>query len=233
MKKIALAVVLVIAVLGLVAAPALAGKTMPPQQLPANVTIMWNGGWWMEWSGGVDEYGAILDWHQAYDPSGDVFQPDPPDPTTYKPVSMSRPIYLFGAMIDVGYGTIKNVGKVWPGTVDISGPGGYSKHLSGAQVNGCWTRPFPWDEFWSTTFWPTQPFNASIGSGVYGTCLYLPLEPWCREGGPGTYHVVLTYVQTRQFNSKSLSYDGQHRPFHWWSTPTGVEQYTFDMDVVN
>lgn len=131
MKKIALAVVLVIAVLGLVAAPALAGKKITPQRLPANVTIMWNGGWWMEWSGGVDEYGAILDWHQAYDPSGDVLQPDPPDPTTYKPVSMSRPIYLFGAMIDVGYGTIKNVGKVWPGTVDISGPGGTASTSAG------------------------------------------------------------------------------------------------------
>ena len=218
MKRLMLVFVLAAALLGLLAAPALAAN---PQSLrpPVATPMFWYGGWYWEYSPVDGDPLQDVSWWQAYDSL---------DLESYKPVSKNDGFVVFGLMAGVNYGTMKNMPKIFPCTVDVWGPDDPThlwRHFSPAVVARSWTGPYLWDEWWSAFLAPNAPFNPKIGAGVYGNALQLPVGPFTDTG---TYHVDVSYDQPRPLTD--LSYAGVFRPTHY-AKGSLAGLHDFDVDV--
>jgi hypothetical protein len=227
MKRLMLVLVLIAALLGVLAAPASAAN---PQTLrpPVDTPMFWYGGWYWDYSPVSGDPDEDVTWWQAYDP---VFNPDPEQDVSlfYRPVSKDDGFVVFGLMNGVNYGTMRNMPKLFPCTVDVWGPDDPTllwRHFSPAEVEHYWTGPYLWDEWWSAFIGPNAPFNPKMGAGVYGNALQLPVGPFTTTG---TYHVDVNYDQPRPFND--LSATSEWGPSHY---PKGLlaGPHDFDVDVV-
>ena len=227
MKRFALLLVCAAVCLGVLAAPALAGKKVQTYRPPTDTPIVWDA-WWWEYSPSTGEFADEATFYQAFDPD------DPDFKDWFRAVPKDGKVKLMAMWIGVGYGFMSNAPKNVLFTYDVTGPNGYSKNYGPATVKAHWTGPYVWDKWWNDfyqwfwmTDWTPTPFNPAIGAGVYGNNVMLPVGPFPEAG---KYTVTESWWTARPVN-EMLYLGDPARPTHTAAGGQGWLDYSFDMYV--
>lgn len=183
MKKSLLTILLTIALLGLLAAPAAAGPTAqtvyPPLDTPIMVPAFGPGVWCYGTSLAVSDISI----YQAAVRGRD-----------FKPVPVGRDIVTTIGWFGAVYGQVNDLPHQVAVTIDITGPDGFHQHFGPATTEDYWCGAHAWDAWW--TEWigapPPDCFNPAIQAGIYWNHLWLPIGPFPVAG---TYHYAVDMVQ--------------------------------------
>ena len=97
MKRFVLLLVCAVICLGVLAAPAFAGKKVQTYRPPADTSIVWDA-WWWEYSPSTGEFIDEATFYQAFDPG------DPDFTDWFRAVPKGREVKLMAMWIGVGYG---------------------------------------------------------------------------------------------------------------------------------
>ena len=233
MKRFLLAFVLAAALLGSLAAPALAEAPWAPAfRLPTKTAYIfaYGDGSWAEVAGA--DLAAVYHW-VSYDDDGNWLAPADPIPADYD-------VVMQVSWKSCNYGLAKTVPQYFDLKLSIPEVG---VDLSYEQAKAYWVGTFFWDDYWVTNVGPIPAFNSHIGAKVYGTRWLLPLTG---DNGvatmnlsadkkllPGTYTVYYTENLLHTTTDLGLWFDGQRSPFI--SRPEGenvVPPYTFTIAPV-
>jgi hypothetical protein len=172
MKRFVILLICCAACLGLLAAPALAGKKAQTDRLPQNASMSWDGTWFV-YSPSTGYCWDEVTWYQADDPAATWLE--------FKPVPKDRPIFLFAMWIGVGYLYMDRwIPDAVLFTYDVTYPNGHTRHYGPKQVKTDWTGPYVWDAWWDYflgtdegTFAPLNPHATTYGNNVL-----LPIGPF-------------------------------------------------------
>lgn len=221
MRRFLLMLVCVTVLVCLLAAPAFAASGFQTYRPPVGSSVFW-ASWWYEYSPSTGSYWDEVSSHQAYDRH---------DKQWFEAVPLGRPILISWLGYDVNYGTVSRAPDMLAFTVDVTGPDGYRRYYGSAEAKAHWAGAFVWDWWWNTLAadWGVadpanlpEPFNPSIGAGVYGNTLMLPLDPLPEAG---KYTVTVSFSKT----APSMSLLGwEAKPAH---LPAGSQYGTFTYDM--
>lgn len=205
MKRLLIAFLFTVALLGLLAAPAVAGKHVPTVRPPVGVPIIWalDGGWWYEYSGVTGTIDDVIA-QQASERTGR-------DRRWFVPVPANTLIRASCGWVGIDYGAVSNCANQIDTTVVITGPGGFSRTFTPEQVKPYWTGPFLYDQYWTDAGGPPPaPFNPAIGAAAYRNELFLPLGSFPTAGW---YLFSMTVEQVLPVND--LTAYGEWGPTHF------------------
>jgi len=215
MKRVLLAFVLTVALLGLLAAPVLAG---PPSATGFRLdtqtayVFAYLDGSWFEVVGEGDEAVAVGHW-VSYDDEGNFLAPADPIPADYD-------VVMQVSWKTLSYGLMKTFPLRYQLKMRIPEAG---VDLSYEQADAYWTGPFLWDDYWVANAGPIPAFNPHIGAKVYAN-RWLPSLTGDRSIAtmnltvdkkllPGTYTVYFTENLVRTAAFLDVWFDGQKSPF--------------------
>jgi len=234
MKRLLLAFVLSAALLGSLAAPALAEAPWKPVfRLDAKTAYIfaYGDGSWAELVG--DELSAVFHWVTYDETTGEMLAPADPIPADYDVVMQL-------SWKSCNYGLAKTVPLAFQLKVSIPDLG---VDLPYEQAEDYWVGTFFWDDYWVANVGPIPAFNPHIGAKVYGTRWLLPLTG---DNGvatmnlgadkkllPGTYTVYYAENLLHTTTDLGLYFDGQRSPLIF--RPEGenvVPPYTFTIAPV-
>lgn len=229
MKRLLLVTVLAAALLGVLAAPALA-KTKTANFRPALKTayvFAYMDGSWFEGTG--DPSAPDLVGHFAtYNDDGSVMlEPADPIPANYD-VVMQTSWKL------IPYASAALISRAFLIKLGIPEAG---VRISAQQSKAFWTGPELWDDYWVTHMWPIVPYDPRIKAEAYANRWLVPLTgkhgiatnlTRNKKLRPGTYTV--DYAETLLFPiiDLELMYDGQTEPYVFQPEPwTATAPFTF------
>jgi hypothetical protein len=166
MKKFLLVLVLAVALLGLLAAPAFAGS-VPTARVSFDTAYIfgYGGGTWCEAGGDVNSPYTV--WHFAtYDDNDNLVKPADRIPANYD-------VVMDGGFGTYSLGLVQSISGEWLIQLSIPTVG---VNLSYAQSKAYWTGPTQWDEYWVGLLGPFPPaFNPSLGAQGYCNHWWVPL----------------------------------------------------------
>jgi hypothetical protein len=213
MKRLVFAFLLTAALLGLLAAPALAG---PPSAdsfyLSPNTAYIfaYGDGSWFEIVGEGNAGVPVLHW-VSYDDEGNLLAPADPIPANYD-------VVMQVSWKNISYGLVETLPLTYQVKVRIPEAG---VDLSYEQAKAHWTGAFLWDDFWVTNAGEVLPFNSHIGAQVYAN-RWLPsltgdkgLATNLTAGKKlpaGTYTVYYAENLLRTYTAMDLWFEGQKSP---------------------
>ena len=225
MKKLLLLAVLAAAVLGLLAAPALATTLDPGFRLSEKTAYIfaYNDGSWFE----VTDVAAgtfVGHWVVYDDLTGDLVAPADPIPANYD-VVMQVSWKL------IPRGQVQTLPKKFLIKLSIPEAG---VDLSYEQSKAFWTL-HPWDQYWVDAVMPIPAFNPHIGAQPYANTWLAPLTGdkglatnlTDKKLPQGTYTVHYMERVVRPFTSIELVWDDQGNP-STTQKPTHAKPYTSD-----
>ena len=227
MKKLLLLAVLAAAVLGLLAAPALATTLDPGFRLSEKTAYIfaYGDGSWFEVKDAADPSTFVGHW-VLYDDDGNFLAPADPIPANFD-VVMQVSIKF------IPRGQVQTLPKKFLIKLSIPEAG---VDLSYAQAKAYWTGPNLWDQYWvDATGVPVLAFNPHIGAQPYANRWLPPLTGdkglatnlTDKKLPEGTYTVHYTERVVRPFTSLELVYDDQGNP-STTQKPTHIKPYTSD-----
>ena len=217
MKRFLNVVVLAAALLGLLAAPALASA---PSAAPAfrhalntAYIFVYGDGTWYEVKGDVEAPTAV--WHfPTYDDDGNFVAPADAIPATYD-------VVMQFAWKNINYGLVQTYPLAFDLKIAIPEAG---VDLSYEQAKAYWTGVSLWDQYMINLTWPIEPFNPNIGAQVYA------IRWWPSLTGensiatknltadkmllPGTYHVYYSEKWLRTYINLDLLTDESGQPLN-------------------
>ena len=230
MKKLLILAVLTAAVLGLLAAPALATTLDPGFRLSEKTAYIfaYNDGSWGEFT---DVAAGTVVWHwTTYDDQGNFVAPADPIPADYDVVMQLSNKFI-------PRGQVQNLTKKFLISLSIPEAG---VDLSYQDSKAYWNL-HPWDQYWIDAIGlAIVGFNPKIGAPAYANTWLAPLTG---ENGladnltaenklpPGTYTVNYTEKVVKPFTDLEIAWDdqGNQVPPTWeW---THVRPYTSDLVV--
>jgi hypothetical protein len=228
MKRLLLVVVLAAAVLGLLAAPALATVPDPDFRLAERTAYIfaYGDGSWFEVKDVADPFSFVGHWAKYNDDYTAIVKPASPIPANYD-VVMQVSLKL------INLGQVQNVADKWLLTLRIPEAG---VDLSTEQAKAYWNFR-TWDQYWvDATGLDIVGFNPSIGAQPYANTWLAPLTG--AEGlatrlvnlklPRGTYHVY--YTETYMQPTVDLEIIDQWGPTHFTKGSTPVE-FTFKVSA--
>jgi len=229
MKRLLLALLLAAALLGLLAAPAIASAPWAADdfRLSANTAYIfsYNDGSWFEVTD-VDAGTFVGHW-VAYD-EGNFVAPADPIPADYD-------VVMQVSVKTNNYGLVKTLPLALQIQLSIPDLG---VEVSYEQSGAYWSGPHLWDEYWVNGVMPIDPFNPHLGTRVYANTWLVPLTG---ESGlaanlidgnlpVGTYTVYYTERGLRTWTGLDLIFDGQKTPYHSKPYMWEVAPYTFTVE---
>jgi len=234
MKRLLVAFLLAMALVGLTAAPAVAGAPWagPPFRAALNTAYIFSygDGTWYELQGDVNDPIGI--WHfAAYDEEGNYVGPADPIPPDYD-------VVMQFSWKNISYGLVKTFPLAFDLKLSIPEAG---VDMSYESAKAYWMGVSLWDEYMIKLMWPIEPFNPHIGAKVYAVRWFPPLTG---EDGiannlnddlklpPGTYTVHYSENLRRTYMNMDLLTDELGNPLNkspYRSTPEGEwsTSYTF------
>jgi len=226
MKRLLIAVVLAAALLGLVAAPALATRPIADFRLDANTAYVftYNGGSWFETTDVADPNAFVIHWADFDEAAGDWVV------GTADPIPADHDVVMQLSNKFIPRGQVQNLPKKFLISLSIPEAG---VDLSYQDSKAYWNLHL-WDQFWVDATFAITGFNPHIGARAYADTWLAPLTG---ENGladnltadlklpPGTYTVNYTESVVKPFTDLELWYDDQGNPL--WG-PIHVKPYTSD-----
>jgi hypothetical protein len=208
MKRLLLLLVLVVVLIGVLAAPVSAGPTPQSSYPPTDVPIIFppwgDGAWVFAASMAISDISI----HQASYHGKD-----------FKPIPSTQPVIVVMGWLGSVYGQVQGVPNSVPTSVEITGPNGFHQYFGPEETAKYWTGPHEWDAWWDAWFdfllgpgfRAPDLFNPSAQAGVYWNHLYLPVGPF---PATGIYHFHLDQWQALPIVDLIGWFD-IFRPYHY------------------
>jgi hypothetical protein len=167
MKKFLLIAVLAVALIGLLAAPALA-KTKTANFRPALMTayvFTYNGGSWFEGTGDPSAPDLVGHW-AATDADGNWI------PGTADPIPANYDVVMQESWKLIPNASAAMISRALLIKLGIPEAG---VRLSAQRSKAFWTGPELWDDYWVTQLWPIVPYDPRIKAKTYANRFLVPL----------------------------------------------------------
>lgn len=236
MKRLLIALLLAVALLGLLATPALASApwAAPPfrHALKTAYIFSYGDGTWYEMTGDV-EAPTPVSHTPTYDEDGNLIAPADPIPAAYD-------VVMQFSWKNIDYGLVKTFPLAFDLKIAIPEAG---VDMSYEQAKAYWTGVSLWDQYMINLTWAIEPFNSHIGAKVYAIRWWPYLTgdnsiatqnlTADKKLRPGTYTVQYTENLRRTYINMDLLTDEFGNPLNkspYRGTPEGEwvnAPYTF------
>jgi len=233
MKRLLIAVVLAAALLGLVAAPALATRPIADFRLDANTAYVftYNGGSWFESTNVADPGAFVIHWADVDDDDNWIVGSAAHIPANYDVVMQL-------SWKEIGYWAVAAFSDAV--LIDLSIPEACVQ-LSKRQSMAFWTGPILWDKYWeAATGLVLVPYDPRLKLKAYANRFLVPLTgkhgiannlTADKKLRPGTYTVYYTETWVLPVLVLSLQDPPQDKPVIIWPTgPSVMPPFTFTVD---